>query len=300
MSLLDTSVGRSAAQDVSRAQALRAAQKWLRRLAFYAAAFFLIGVFAFPYYWQVMTALKLPGELYVTPPRYLPSQLYLDNFVVVFTERPFAIYLRNSFLIAAMTTIFCIVVGACSAYAIARLPIRFKPLILGAILTVTMFPRLSVVGPIFMMLKDLSWVDTYQGLFIPNAAFALPFTMWILVNFFRQMPFELEEAAEIDGCTPIQALLKIVIPLSAPAIATVSILVFIATWNEFLFSFIFTRSNATRTVPVGIVMFQGVYAQVPWGEVSAAATIVTLPLILLVLFFQRRIVQGLTAGAIKG
>jgi multiple sugar transport system permease protein len=282
------------------AQRARTLQLALRRVPFYALAILCVAVFAFPYYWMAMTALKLPGELYNSPPRYLPSELYLTNFVTVFTERPFAVYIRNSFVIATLTTVFCVVIGAFSSYAIARLPIRFKGLILGAILVVTMFPRLSVVGPIFMMLRDLEWVDTYQGLFVPYAAFSLPFAIWVLVNFFRQLPRELEEAAEIDGCTPVQALLKVVVPLAAPAVATVAILVFIAAWNEFLFALIFSRSNAVRTVPVGIVMFQGVYAQVPWGEVSAAATIVTLPLIILVLVFQRRIVQGLTAGALKG
>jgi multiple sugar transport system permease protein len=291
---------RPTAERVGAARRARALNLALRRVPFYALAFLLVAVFAFPYYWMAITALKLPGELYNSPPLYLPSQLYLTNFVTVFTERPFTVYVRNSFVIATMTTLFCVVIGAFSAYAIARLPIKFKALILGSILVVTMFPRLSVVGPIFMMLRDLQWVDTYQGLFVPYAAFSLPFAIWVLVNFFRQLPRELEEAAEIDGCTPVQALLKVVVPLSAPAVATVAILVFIAAWNEFLFALIFSRSNAVRTVPVGIVMFQGVYAQVPWGEVSAAATIVTLPLILLVLIFQRRIVQGLTAGALKG
>jgi multiple sugar transport system permease protein len=296
----DTVAARRPAGTATRTSAARTARALLGRGLFYAAAFGFVGVFAFPYYWMAMTALKLPGELYVSPPRYWPSQLYLTNLVVVFTERPFATYVRNSAVIATMTTVFCVVVGAFSAYAIARLPIRFKPLILGAILTVTMFPRLSVVGPIFMMLRDLGWIDTYQGLFVPYAAFSLPFTMWVLVNFFRQLPRELEEAAEIDGCTPVQALVRVVVPLAAPAVATIAILVFISAWNEFLFAFIFSRSNAVRTVPVGIVMFQGVFAQVPWGEISAAATIVTLPLIVLVLVFQRRIVQGLTAGALKG
>jgi multiple sugar transport system permease protein len=272
----------------------------LSRASFYALALGIVVLFVFPYFWQFLTALKPPRELYAMPATWWPSELYLASFVRVFTERPFLIFIRNSLLIAGATTLLAIVVGALAAYALARLPIRGRMLILGGILAATMFPGTSIIGPLFMVISGLGLVNTFPGLIWPYTSFALPFTVWVLTNFFGQIPLELEEAAEVDGCSPMQAFLRIILPLAAPGLATAAILVFIAAWNEFLFAVTFTRTNDLRTVPVGIASFTGIRDEVPWGEVSAAAVIVTLPLIILTIIFQKRIVQGLTAGAVKG
>jgi multiple sugar transport system permease protein len=277
-----------------------AVRRVVGRAAFYLGAFAVVAIFVFPYYWQVMTAFKPPRELYAMPATWLPSALYLDSFVKVFTLRPFLQFMLNSLAVASLTTVLAIAVGSLAAYALARLPVRGRTLLLGGILSASMFPGTSIIGPLFLVISNLGLVNTYPGLIWPYTSFALPFTVWVLTNFYAQIPLELEEAAEVDGCSPLQAFYRVIVPLAAPGLATTAILVFIAAWNEFLFALTFTRTAATRTVPVGIASFTGINDEVPWGEVSAAAVTVTLPLIVLAILFQRRIVQGLTAGAIKG
>jgi multiple sugar transport system permease protein len=272
----------------------------LRRFAFYAGALAIVAVFVFPYYWQLMTAFKPPKELYAMPATWFPSELYVGSFVKIFTLRPFPRFMLNSLIIASLTTALALFVGSLAAYALARLPIRGRIPILAGVLSASLFPGTSIVGPLFMVISGLGLVNTYPGLIWPYTSFALPFTVWVLTNFYSQIPIELEEAAEVDGCSPLQAFYRVIVPLAAPGLATTAILVFISAWNEFLFALTFTRTEAVRTVPVAIAGFTGINDEVPWGEVSAAAVTVTLPLIILAILFQRRIVQGLTAGAVKG
>jgi ABC-type glycerol-3-phosphate transport system permease component len=207
--------------------------------------------------------------------------------------------IRNSIVVAGSTTIFCVVVGSLAAYALARLRFRGKAIILGFILAVSMFPQISIVSPLYLMLRALGLINTYPGLILPYLTFAMPLTVWLLVGYFRQLPPDLEEAALVDGASRWQSFVRVRLPLSVPGLATTAIVTFIYSWNEFLFALSFTVGPDRQTVPVAIALFRGQY-QVPWGEILAAAVVATVPVAAMVLIFQRRIVQGLTAGAVKG
>ncbi|MGZ3674440.1 MAG: carbohydrate ABC transporter permease, partial [Ktedonobacterales bacterium] len=207
--------------------------------------------------------------------------------------------LRNSAIIASITTILCLVFGSLCAYAIARLKFRGKKLVLLAVLSVSMFPFIALVGPLFVFFTNVNLYDTYVALIIPDLVITLPLTIWLLTSFFRDLPPDLEEAALVDGDTRLGALWHIVVPLTAPGVFAAAILSFISAWNDFLFGLTLTSSTRAQPVTVGVTLFNGEH-QIPWGQIAAAAVIVTIPLVILVLFFQRRIVSGLTAGAVKG
>jgi trehalose/maltose transport system permease protein len=258
----------------------------------------LVGVTAFPFYWAILASFTPEARLFQGP-SLLPTQLVLDHYRALFTERNFWIPVRNSLIVAGTTTAFCVSIGALCAYALARLQFPGKTLLLGFILAVGMFPQISVVSPLYMLLRKLHLINTYPGLVLPYLTFAMPLTVWLLVGFFRQLPAELEEAAMVDGASRLRAFREVIIPLALPGLATTAILTFVYSWNEFLFALSFTLGPDRQTVPVAIALFRGMY-QVPWGQILAAAVIATLPVTLLVLAFQRRIVQGLTAGAVKG
>ena len=252
----------------------------------------------FPFYWALVASFTPEARLFETPSLW-PGELVFDHYQALWEERDFWVPIRNSLVVAGTTTLFCVIVGALAAYALARLQFRGKTAILGFILAVTMFPQISIVSPLYLLLRELRLINTYPGLILPYLTFAMPLTVWLLVGFFRQLPFDLEEAALVDGATRWQSFTRIVLPLAAPGLATTAILTFIYCWNEFLFALSFTLGPERQTVPVAIALFRGQY-QVPWGQILAAAVIATLPVAALVLAFQRRIVQGLTAGAVKG
>jgi len=278
----------------------------------------LVGASAFPFYWAILSSFTPESRLFQEP-SLLPSRLVLDHYRALFTERNFWLPIRNSLIVAGATTIFCVSLGALCAYALARLEFRGKVVslgalcayalarlefrgkvfLLGSILAVGMFPQISVVSPLYLLLRELHLINTYPGLVLPYLTFAMPLTVWLLVGFFRQLPGELEEAAMVDGAGRLRAFWEVIVPLAVPGIATTAILTFVYSWNEFLFALSFTLGPERQTVPVAIALFRGQY-QVPWGQILAAAVIATLPVTLLVLAFQRRIVQGLTAGAVKG
>jgi ABC-type glycerol-3-phosphate transport system permease component len=253
---------------------------------------------AFPFYWAIVASFTPEARLFQSP-SLIPSNLVLDHYRALFVERNFWLPIRNSLIVAGSTTIFCVTLGALCAYALARLEFKGKSLLLGAILAVGMFPQISVVSPLYLLLRKLHLINTYPGLVLPYLTFAMPLTVWLLVGFFRQLPGELEEAAMVDGAGRLRAFWEVIVPLAVPGIATTAILTFVYSWNEFLFALSFTLGPERQTVPVAIALFRGQY-QVPWGQILAAAVIATLPVTLLVLAFQRRIVQGLTAGAVKG
>ncbi len=217
----------------------------------------------------------------------------------LFAERNFWVPIRNSLIVASTTTVFCVVLGAPCAYALARLRFRWNAQILGVILAVTMFPQIAIVSPLYLLLRALHLINTYPGLILPYLTFAMPLTVWLLVGFFRQLPRELEEAAMVDGASRLRAFWEIILPLSLPGLATTAILTFIYCWNEFLFALAFTLGPERQTVPVALALFRGQY-QVPWGQILAAATIATIPVAGLILLCQRQIVHGLVAGAVKG
>jgi trehalose/maltose transport system permease protein len=263
-----------------------------------AALALLVLASAFPFYWAIVSSFTPEARLFERP-SLLPSGLVLDHYRALFTERDFWVPVRNSLIVAGTTTVFCVIVGGLCAYALARLRFRGKAPLLGLILAVSVFPQISVVSPLYMLLRGLRLINTYPGLILPYLTFAMPLTVWLLVGFFRQLPAELEEAAMVDGASRLRALREVILPVALPGLAATAILTFVYSWNEFLFALSFTLGPERQTVPVAIALFRGQY-QVPWGQILAAAIVATAPVALLVLLFQRRIVQGLTAGAVKG
>jgi ABC-type glycerol-3-phosphate transport system permease component len=258
----------------------------------------LVAAFLFPMYWALVSSLSPETELF-TAGSLWPRTLVLDHYRALFGERGFWIPIRNSLIVAAATTTLCVAAGAPAAYALARLRFRGRRAVLAIVLMVTMFPQISIVSPLYLLLRALHLLDTYPGLVLPYLTFAMPLTIWLLAGLYRQLPRDLEEAALMDGATRWQAFTRVVLPLAAPAIATTAILTFIYCWNEFLFALSFTLGPDHQTVPVAIALFRGRY-QVPWGQILAAAVVATVPVAAVVLVAQRRIVQGLTAGAVKG
>ena len=263
-----------------------------------AALGILVVLTAFPFYWTVVASLTPEATLFRQPSLW-PSELTLAHYRMLFAEREFWVPIRNSIVVAGSTTLLCVTLGAIAAYALARLRFRGRSAVLGFILAVTMFPQISIVSPLYLLLRALGLINTYPGLILPYVTFALPLAVWLLVGFFRQLPPDLEEAAMVDGATRWQSFTRIILPLTIPGVATTAILTFIFSWNEFLFALSFTLGPERHTVPVAIALFRGQY-QVPWGQILAGAAIATAPVAAMVLVFQRRIVQGLTAGALKG
>jgi ABC-type glycerol-3-phosphate transport system permease component len=282
---------------MSRADRSRARSR-LGALALAALLAALLLFLFLPFYWALVGSLTPEARLFEGP-AWLPLDAEPGHYAALFRERGFWVPIRNSLVVAGTTTALCILLGSLCAYALARLRFRGKVPLLSFVLAVSMFPQISIVSPLFLLLRNLGLVNTYPGLVLPYVTFAMPLAIWLLVGFFRQLPGELEEAALVDGAGRLRTWLTIVLPLSAPAIATTAILTFIYCWNEFLFALSFTLGPERHTVPVAIALFRGRY-QVPWGEVLAAAVVSTAPVALLVLAFQRRIVQGLTSGAVKG
>lgn len=271
-----------------------------RRRAWLFGAAVAVSVLAmlFPFYWALVGSFTPETELFGAPSLF-PSELILEHYRALFTERDFWVPIRNSLIVAGSTTFFCLAIGGLCAYALARLKFRGKAVLLGAILAVTMFPQISIVSPLYLLLRELRLINTYPGLILPYLTFAMPLTVWLLVGFLRQLPEELEEAAMVDGASRWRTIWEIVLPLSLPGLATTAILTFVYCWNEFLFALAFTVGPERQTVPVAIALFRGQY-QVPWGQVLAGAIVATLPVAMIVMLFQRRIVSGLTAGGVKG
>jgi ABC-type glycerol-3-phosphate transport system permease component len=266
-----------------------------RRSALYAAGgWTLVGLMAAPLGWMVFASLLPETRLFGGGRNAAASDLTVAHYLALFDERGFLMPIRNSLVVAGLTTLVAVPAAALCAYALARLPIRGKSLLLAVLLAVSMFPQMSVIAPLFLILRELRLIDTYPGLVLPHITFAMPLAVWLLTAFFRQIPRELEEAA-----SRLRSLRDVVLPLAAPALASTAILTFLFSWNEFLFALSFTFGPERQTVPVAIALFSGRY-QVPWGQVLAAAVVATLPVAAIVLVFQRRVVAGLTAGAIKG
>lgn len=263
---------------------------------------FVVAVMGFslvPFYWLLNTSLKKgaslgKGELF-------PSEPTLSNYLAVLGDAEFLLALRNSIIIAVVTTTVALVFASFAAYALARLRMRRKALILTLILSITTFPAIAIAAPMFAIWRDIGLYDTLLGLIIPKLTFALPLAIYILTSFFREIPKELEESAYMDGASPFQAFRKIILPLAIPGLATTAILVFISVWNEFLLAVTLTSSPSARPVPVAIAFFNGASEfDQPLGTISAASVLITIPLVLLVLICQKRIVSGMTAGAVKG
>jgi multiple sugar transport system permease protein len=252
-----------------------------------------------PFYWMVVSALRRPGDAFSNKP--YPWPLSLGNFEAAFEpSNGFGRALANSFIVAGTTTVVTLVIGISAAYVLARLEFRFKNAVLAAIIATSMFPGISLLVPLLKLFVAIDWINTYQAMIVPSLSFALPLAVFNLTAFFKQMPFALEEAAQIDGASPMQAFRKVILPLAAPGVFTTAILSFIAAWNEFIIALSVTNKQSMRTAPVITSLFTGQYGyQQPFGTQMAAGVVVTVPLVILVLFFQRRIVEGLTAGGVK-
>lgn len=261
---------------------------------------FIVFVFAlFPVFWILMLSLKSPST--VSDGRLIPSEWSTKNYEEIFKQDIFTRALINSLGIGMISTLIAVVLAAMAAYAIARLNFPGKTMMLTAALAIAMFPPISIVGPLYNMWRNIGLYDTWPGLIIPYMTFTLPLAIYTLSAFFREIPWELEQAAQIDGATPFQAFTKVIAPLAAPGVFTTAILVFIFAWNDFVFAVSLTSTKNAQTVPAALSQFPGASQfQQPTGSIAAAAMVVTIPIIIMVLFFQRRIVAGLTAGAVKG
>jgi ABC-type glycerol-3-phosphate transport system permease component len=258
----------------------------------------LLVLLLFPIYWMIASSVAPEARLFESPP-IVPAALSLEHYRALFDERDFLVPIRNSLVVAGMTTAVALPVATLCAYALVRLRFRGRGVFLALLLAVSMFPQISIVPPLYLMLRELRLLDTYPGLVLPYVTFTAPLAVWVLTGFFRQLPPELEDAAMLDGAARVRALWDVVLPLAAPGVASAAILMFLYCWNEFLFALSFTLGPDRYTVPVAVTLFRGRY-QVPWGQVLAATVVATIPVALLVVACQRRIVSGLTAGASKG
>jgi multiple sugar transport system permease protein len=259
----------------------------------------IIVVSLVPVVWIVMLSLKTPAS--ATDGSFIPHHWTLSNYRDIFNANVFTSALINSIGIALISSALAVMFASSAAYAIARLDFPGKSVILAVALMVTLFPQVSLVGPLYNLWRQIGLFNTWPGLIIPYLTFALPLAIFVLSTFFREIPWELEQAAQIDGATPFQAFRKVIVPLAMPGVVTTFIIVFLICWNDFVFAISLTATSAAETVPAAIAQFPGVsqFTQ-PIGDIAAAAVVVTVPVMILVILFQRRIVAGLTAGAVKG
>jgi multiple sugar transport system permease protein len=279
--------------------AQRRPRKWIKQVLLWIAVVAIIIFCLFPFYWLINVSLKNGADLSAAD--LFPPHPTLTNYKSIFQNSDFTDALRNSVIVTTITTILALTVGSFAAYALARLRFPLKFLLLAVILSITTFPPIAIAAPIFKLWTDLGIYNTYEGLIIPYLTFALPLCIYILTSFFREIPKELEEAALVDGASHFQAFRKIVLPLAAPGLVTAGLLTAFFVWNEFLLAITLTSSSAARTVPAAIAFFTGSSKfEIPLGTISAASVVITIPLVAAVIIFQKRIVAGMTAGAVKG
>jgi multiple sugar transport system permease protein len=274
----------------------------LNRFGFYTFVTLFVIFCLAPFIWTLLTSFKGVRTLYDVPISYLPNPPELVNYQKIFSLPRFRWALLNSAIVASSATIISLTIGSFCAYAIARLNFPGKNFLLALVLAIAMFPGIAIIGPLFRQFNNWGLTNNYLALILPNVTFTLPICIWTLTAFFSELPIELEESARVDGCTRMQTFYKIVAPLAAPGVFTAAILLFIHAWNEFLFARTFMTQPNRLTATVAIAQFEGadLAAEYPWGEITAASIVFTLPLVVLVLLFQRRIISGLTAGAVKG
>jgi multiple sugar transport system permease protein len=254
-----------------------------------------------PILWQLLTSIKVNKDISAVPNIYFPSRFTFNHYIELFLRRPFAQYILNSTFVSIISTVLCLAVGTPAAYALARLRLPGENIILASILVITLFPFVLFFLGLLEVIQILKLGNNYLALIIPYTAINLPLTISIMRSFFLQLPVELEDAAKVDGYNTWQMLTQILLPMTVPALVTTGILTFIFAWNEFIFALTFITRESMKTIPVATAQLGTTSVfEIPYGAIAAATVLGTLPLVLLVLFFQRRIVQGLTAGAIKG
>ena len=271
----------------------------IKTTAFYALVALIVIIAVFPFYYALLTSFKSGTGLFSIT--YWPTEFDLGNYETVLGGRSFVRSVLNSVFIATTTVLFALFLAVTASYALARVRFRGRGLLLMTILAVSMFPQIAVLAGLFELIRYMNLFNTPWAMILSYTIFTLPFTVWVLTTFMRDLPVEIEEAAIVDGATPWVIITKVFMPLLWPALVTTGLLAFIGAWNEFLFALTFTISEDQRTVPVAIALLSGASVQeIPWGAIMAASVIVTVPLVILVLIFQRKIVAGLTAGGVKG
>jgi trehalose/maltose transport system permease protein len=300
----ETTAG-TVARPVSRSIRLRRspAGRILMRLPFWILVAVIFVYALFPFYWAVRSAFMPESELFVTPIKYWPTDPTLQNFRDALSTDFFRKALLNSTLVAGSVTLISLLIGSLAAYALGRFRFHGKSFVLYLMLSMTIFPQIAILGALYTMISQFHLYDRLWSLILTYLIFTLPFTVWVLTSFMRALPGDLKEAAYVDGATPLQVFWKVLLPLIAPGLVTTGLLAFIAAWNEYLYAVSFIQSPGHYTVPIAITSFVGKSGnafQTPWGQVMAATVIVTLPLIAATLILQRRILAGLTAGAVKG
>jgi trehalose/maltose transport system permease protein len=300
----ETTAG-TAVRPVSRSIRLRRspAGRILTRLPFWILVAVIFVYALFPFYWAVRSAFMPESELFATPIKYWPTDPTLQNFRDALSTDFFRKALLNSTLVAGSVTLISLLIGSLAAYALGRFRFHGKSFVLYLMLSMTIFPQIAILGALYTMISQFHLYDRLWSLILTYLIFTLPFTVWVLTSFMRALPGDLEEAAYVDGATPLQVFWKVLLPLIAPGLVTTGLLAFIAAWNEYLYAVSFIQNPGHYTVPIAITSFVGKSGnafQTPWGQVMAATVIVTLPLIAATLILQRRILAGLTAGAVKG
>lgn len=270
-----------------------------RKVIGYVVLILFLLLILLPFYWMFITSFKTDKALPAYPPVLFPMHWTFSHYVQAFGKYHFGTFIRNSVVVSVLSTFFVLSFGSMAGFAIARLPISGRRFMMIALLVISMFPEIAVVSPLYVLLKSFHWLNSYEALVIPYTAFNLPFAIWILRNYFTQVPSALFEAASVDGASVFRTFYQIFLPITTPGLFTAAVFSFVATWTEFLFALVFNSSTSMRTIPVGIALFNGQYT-VPYGIIFAGSVVSVVPIIILVILFRKWIVSGLTQGAVKG
>ncbi|WP_308491713.1 carbohydrate ABC transporter permease [Microbacterium terrisoli] len=260
----------------------------------------LVAVFVLaPIYWMVATSFKTAANASAQPPQLFPDPVSVENYGIAFVDHGFGQYILNSLVVSVAATVLVLVLGTLAGYALGRAKMRGTFTILVILLVLSVFPVIALIAPLYLMMRTIGWLNSYQALIIPYTALNLPFAIWILRNYFIGVPKEMEETARIDGASPLRTVWSVVLPMALPGVFTAGIFAFTACWTEFLMALSFNSANEFRTIPVGIALFGNAHIT-PFGAIFAASTVAVIPIAILVLVFKRSVVSGLTSGAIKG
>ena len=263
------------------------------------ATFFVVVFVLAPIYWMVATSLKSTGGVSAQPPQWFPVPISGENYVTAFTQYDFGRWITNSLVVSIIATALVLAFGTFAGYALGRMPMRGRFTILVSLLIISVFPTIALIAPLYLLMRTLGWLNSYQALIVPYTALNLPFAIWILRNYFMGVPKEMEETARIDGASPLRTVWSVVLPMTLPGLFTAGIFAFTACWTEFLMALSFNSADSFRTIPVGIALFGSAHIT-PYGTIFAASTVAVVPIAILTFVFRRSVVSGLTAGAIKG
>jgi multiple sugar transport system permease protein len=263
------------------------------------SAFLVVVFIALPLYWLIASSFKTPVAMGASPPQYFPNPVSGANYSQAFKQYDFGVYFRNSLIVTLLATALVLILGTLAGYALGRLPMRGKFTLMVTLLMISVFPAIALIAPLYVLLKDIGWLNSYQALIIPYTAFNLPFAIWILRNYMLGIPKEMEETGRIDGASPLRTVWSIIIPMALPGIFTAGIFCFTACWTEFLMALTFNSVNNYKTIPVGIATF-GTALEVPYGPIFAASVVAVVPIGILVFVFRKFVISGLTSGAVKG